>query len=293
MYVFEKALFGTDLSAASFSVIHCNCFQTLLRQLNTKECVLATYLEKEDSNYPAFEIQMEKQKKVLEQYGLKTFIASYDNSPIKTIPLLAGEYECDYVILGSQGECFIKNFPLGPLAFEIIHNTVVPVFLFRLEATKKTSFESVTCFPSMKNILDFVLFPTDFSENAEPALEVLFKLIQKGCNDVELLHVQEGRKVQSYPGHQLEECDKVALEKLQEMRCRILDVAPINVRIRLCQGSAVHKILQHATEINASLILLGVKGASNVEKTLMGSVSQNVARLSTTPVLLTPKKIRI
>ena len=288
--MFEKALFGTDLSAASSSVIHCNCFQTLLRQLNTKECVLATYLEKEDQNYSAFEIRMEKQKKVLERYGLKTFIASYDNSPMKTIPFLVGEYECDYVILGSQGECFIKNFPLGPLVFEIIHNIMVPVFLFRLEAAQKTSSESVICSPSMKNILDFVLFPTDFSENAEPALEVLFKLIQKGCNEVEILHVQEERKGQSYPEHQLEEYDKAALEKLQEMRCRILDVAPINIRIRLCQGSAVHKILQHAAEINASLIVLGVKGAGNVEKTLMGSVSQNVTRLSTTPVLLTPKK---
>jgi len=285
--VFERALFATDLSAASFSIIDCNCFQTLLQQLDTKECVLATYLEKEDPKYPVLEMQLEKQKKVLERYGLKTFTINYDSSPVKNIPFLAGEHECDYVMLGSQGECFIKDSLLGPLAFEIIHNTTVPVFLFRLEASE-TSLGGVTCSPSMKNILDFVLFATDFSKNAEPAHETLLKLIQKGCNDVELLHVQENRRIQPYLEHQLEKCNKIDLEKLQEMRCQIVGAAPINVRIRLCRGSAVHEILQHATEINASLILMGVKGSSDLEKTLMGSVSQNVARLSTAPILLVP-----
>jgi nucleotide-binding universal stress UspA family protein len=291
--MFEKALFATDLSSASFSMIGCTCLQALVN-LGTEECVLAMCVDGGTFSSVAFqqtrgvfEQWMDEQKKLLENHGFKTATDICADAPAKGIPRLADKNRCSYIVLGSQGESAIKNFLLGSVTFDILQNSTVPVFLFRLKPSD-TIPESVTCCSCTENLLDCVLFPTDFSENAEHAFQVVLELVRKGSRKVVLHHVQEDRRIKPHLEHRLEEFNRIDSERLDEMKKRLSEAGPVSVETRISRGAAVHEILQLAGEAGASLLVMGTRGRSNVKEIFLGSISQNVARLSTTPMILVP-----
>lgn len=293
--MFEKALFATDLSAASFSMINCDCLKALLK-LGTEECVLAMCMESGgtfnsvvfDQTKKVFEQWMEEQKALLERHGFRTTVAVCgEHSPAKGIPLLAEKKGCGFIVLGSQGDGFLKNFFLGSVVFEIVHHATVPVLLFRLHAEESAP-DAITCCSGAGDLLEHVLFPTDFSANAETAFQTVMELLRKKCAQITLLHIQEDRRIKPHLEHKLEEFDRIDMERLQELRRRILATAPAETEIVLSRGSAVHETLRYAEEKSVSLIVMGTRGRGNLKDALLGSVSQNVARLSRIPMLLVP-----
>jgi len=279
--MFKKALFATDLSPASFSMIKCTCLQ-VLADLGTTECILAMCMDGGTFNpvvfqqaQGVFEQWMEEQKKLLEKNGFKTTTDICSECPGKGIPHLADKNRCDYIVLGSQGESVIKNFLLGTVTFDVLQNSSVPVFLFRLKPSENLP-ETITCCSGTQDLLDCVLFPTDFSENAECAFQIVLELVSKGCRKVVLSHVQEDRRIKPHLEHKLEEFNRIDSERLEEMKKRVQSVAPVIIETRLSQGSAVHEILRIAQEDKASLLVMGIRGRSNIKEFFLGSISQNV-----------------
>jgi nucleotide-binding universal stress UspA family protein len=66
-----------------------------------------------------------------------------------------------------------------------------------------------------------VLFPTDFSENADHAFAYVEKLAAEGARRVTLLHVQGRARIDPYLMHRLEEFDQIDLARPEEMRKRL------------------------------------------------------------------------
>jgi len=138
-----------------------------------------------------------------------------------------------------------------------------------------------------------ILFPTDFSDVAEKALTYIKKLKDSGAREVVVLHVIDERgleRLHRFMGEeQLEALKKHREEETQKHLKSIaknLTEAGLKVVLRVETGIPVREILRVEKEENASVLVIGSHGMSNLEELFLGSVSEKVIRRSKTPVFV-------
>jgi nucleotide-binding universal stress UspA family protein len=132
-----------------------------------------------------------------------------------------------------------------------------------------------------------ILYPTDFSENSRPALELACALARERGGRLVILHVVPspltmlGGTCAVPPAP--EELD------LDAQKCQLAAVQPVGVTIpverRLMVGDPVEVILKTAEETGCGLIVLGTHGRTGLGRLLMGSVAEQVVRKAVCPVL--------
>lgn len=132
------------------------------------------------------------------------------------------------------------------------------------------------------------LFPTDFSDYANSVLACLPDLKAAGLRDVVLLHVIRGADVpmpETVNRDSLERVRWGAEEHLNIARMA-LEGQGLRVRTRIEYGSPAARIVQVAQDELASLIVIGAQGWTAAQELLMGSVTYQVLRQATMPVLI-------
>jgi len=129
-----------------------------------------------------------------------------------------------------------------------------------------------------------ILFPTDFSENAQQAFPLTCSLARSCGARVVVLYV-----VPPPLGH-----DQVLSRQNPDefyegpwMALREVKAPDENVRVeyRLADGHAAKEILMVADDIQAGLIVMGTHGRSGLRRLLLGSVAEEVLRGAACPVL--------
>ncbi|MBN1655320.1 MAG: universal stress protein [Deltaproteobacteria bacterium] len=135
-----------------------------------------------------------------------------------------------------------------------------------------------------------ILFPTDFSESAAYAFRYAQKLAHRLEAAIELIHVYH------IPLHlmdvlaptKLKDLDPVLREQLErdlrefaERNTR--EKMPITYKLRV--GIPTQEILEEANKLDVIMIIMGTMGVSGLQRLLMGSVAEQVVRLSSQPVL--------
>lgn len=139
-----------------------------------------------------------------------------------------------------------------------------------------------------------ILFPTDFSKNAENALhyalEFALKLEAKLVilNVVTLpydLNLRVEEAVQSVEGFYDEKLKALIADIRSNSR-----YTPLSIQGKTIGGSIVHTILETALQIKADLIVMGTTGASGLSKLLFGTNTAEVIRQSEVPVLVIPQE---
>ncbi len=144
-----------------------------------------------------------------------------------------------------------------------------------------------------------VLYPTDFSDCSKKALNYVVKLKDAGTKEVVVLHVIDekeidvmalgavwvGEGVSEYQDQILKKVEADAKSKLEEVKSQLEEMG-IKADVRAVVGVPFKKIVEIADEERVSLIVLGSHGKSNVEGILLGSVSENVVRMTNKPVLI-------
>jgi nucleotide-binding universal stress UspA family protein len=140
-----------------------------------------------------------------------------------------------------------------------------------------------------------ILYPTDFSADTQPALDVACALAAEGHGRLVVLHVERpplatlGGTVAPPPLPNEYDRQKV-WEELQ----RIKPLRPgLAIEYRLEYGDPATVILQTAQDIGADLIVMGTHGRTGLRRLLMGSVAERVVRKASCPVLTvrTPAQI--
>lgn len=138
-----------------------------------------------------------------------------------------------------------------------------------------------------------ILFPTDFSKNAENAmyyaLEFALKLEAQliFLNVVPLpydLNLRIEEAVQSVEGFYDEKLKALIYNTQKEARYKHL-----SIKEKTIGGSTTHAIMETAEEYNADLIVMGTTGARGLTKLLFGTNTAEVIRQSKTPVLVIPQ----
>lgn len=140
--------------------------------------------------------------------------------------------------------------------------------------------------------IERLLFPTDFSPCAAQALDLALDLAVRTGAELHMLHavVYRGDDPNSPEAHfpepeeLLERLDELARDRLAELaRDRPGQLRIEEVRRRGHDAGPV--ILDYAREADIDLIVLGTHGRRGAHRFLLGSVAQEVLRLSRCPVL--------
>ena len=141
--------------------------------------------------------------------------------------------------------------------------------------------------------LKTVLFATDFSARADAALDHALALAEKHGAALHMLHaVVLHADDPNDPAHHFPDTEEIRVRleeiaedrmanQLQTRRAREVDV----IRAQRRGMSAAPVILEYAEEIDADVIVMSTHGRRGLSHALLGSVTEEVVRLSQCPVL--------
>jgi nucleotide-binding universal stress UspA family protein len=139
-----------------------------------------------------------------------------------------------------------------------------------------------------------ILFPTDFSALSDRALDYALELAGRFGAEIHMLHaVVLHADDPNDPLHHFPDAEEIGrrLEEIadQRMESRVAEWKgedrPVVVRARRRGISTAPVILEYAAEIDADLVVMSTHGRRGLSHILMGSVTEEVVRLSGCPVL--------
>ena len=148
----------------------------------------------------------------------------------------------------------------------------------------------------MKNIL----FPTDFSPNADNALNYAVEIARKVKGNLVLFHaysvqlVDPNMPAEIYLSAYQEE-EKSAKESLEELSKRIIDSnkdedgkSLFTTDAIVTQGLVVDEVMSLINDFKIDIVIMGTHGASGITELILGSNTASVIEKAPVPVLAIP-----
>jgi len=286
--MFERVIVVADLSDDSYALVE---RLGALKAYGVKECLLLHCLDGRGANSitlsyitSVVEANLKAKQEILEQLGYTVESRIVPGSAKKMVNKIAVEEDYALIVVGDQKHSLTSETFLGGVASEVIHYAQKPVLLVRLgEETAKDAAEIASF-----GLSDHILFPTDFSKNADQAFQYLSKLASVGVKQITLLHVQDQTRIKKYLEDLLEEFNQIDLERLQNLQ-KLLEAIPgIKVHTAIKYGHPAVEILKVIQESNVQLVVMGSQGRGFVKELFIGSVSHNIVRQADASVLLIP-----
>ena len=282
--MFRKILICSDTSPASDVLIRCI---GELKTIGLEEAVLAHVLRvvhpngRDELLSSDAQSLLTRQKETLEKLGVKVITETpVDFEPARALADLAAEHDVSAVFIGSHGKGIIRSAVLGSVTAKLLQHIEKPVLLVRV-----TLLEEGTCQTLCRKMFTSVLFPTDFSEAAEQALNYLGKIAADTECPVTMLHIIEEKPADNEAAERMMESARFLIES-KKRRLESLGASAVNSI--LVSGEPAKEILATAKEGDFSLIVMGSTGKGLVKGVLLGSVSNEVTRHADVPVLLIP-----
>ncbi|MGE0562079.1 MAG: universal stress protein [Flavobacteriales bacterium] len=142
----------------------------------------------------------------------------------------------------------------------------------------------------MKNIL----FPTDFSDNANHALEFALKIAYDFNAKLHIINTYQVPYTQAVPTTQklLNALKESSITELDEYVKKIIsrhEYKNLNIIYQAYEGSLINVITDLERNLYFDLIVLGTKGASGMKEMLIGSNAEQVVFHAKTSVYVIPK----
>ena len=142
-----------------------------------------------------------------------------------------------------------------------------------------------------------ILVPIDFSEGAQPAIELAATMARKFGASVELLHVWQPPPMiplpvlvmpsspEAQPVNMEELARTTAGAQMKQIVTRLRDQGITDVQSRVGVGSPAHEIVELAALGHFDLIVMGTHGRTGFAHAVLGSVAEKVVRRAKCPVL--------
>lgn len=281
--MYSRILLATDLSNVSMLMIEHipNLIPIGLKEILLVHVVdirhaggLARKLEAHDHE------RLEKERMLLAGYGLEVSVSTPIGIPSCEIKEIAEKERVSLVMIGSHGVGISQKLILGSTSEEVIRDAKRPVLIMKVDMKKGEG-----CSFACDNVFRTILYPTDFSNNAEKVLPYIKNSVDAGCEKVVLLHVQEERRIKPHLEHRLEEFNKIDQDRLDRIKVELLDLGVKEVKTMIKLGKTIPIILSVSEEEDACLIALGSRGRTLLEEVFIGSTANNIVRYARKPVL--------
>ena len=203
---------------------------------------------------------------------------------------VAREENVSLIIMGSHGRSFMKGAMLGSVTENVLRHTNIPLLIEKFKFIETE--DNLICQRICEEMFGRILYPTDFSDSSLSALSVLKQLKRAGAREVVAAHIQDTRKLLPHLANKMDKFNKTDTDRLGEIKKQL---ESIGYRVKTILRDAIPfvEINKIAKEEDVSVIVLSTKGKSAVEETLIGSVSEKIARRHIRPVLLIPVDGRV
>jgi nucleotide-binding universal stress UspA family protein len=291
----QKILFPTDFSAASRAALD---HALLWTELANAELVLLHVLSPRTADpfnpehrFPSPE-EFEERLHQLADSEMALFVPKTEK-PLRIRQLVrrapevergilefAESEDVDLVVLGTHGRRGPAHLLIGSTAAEILRRSERAVLVVPSRSERQAG------------RLRRILAPTDFSASARHAIAHARELAAATGARLELFHVLPSLEVPlpmnpgSFGGGIVSELEPAARAALDELAAAAGPAVEIETEV--WQGPAAATILNRAAETEADLIVLATHGHTGLDRLLLGSVTEKVARLSRCPVLVLP-----
>lgn len=156
-----------------------------------------------------------------------------------------------------------------------------------------------------------IIVPTDFSEQAQNALDLASEIASKTGAKIVLMHVIEYAKKQTvFLGSTglstmgtistgIEMDDIYFIQLFKKRKGQLAETlndpsyADIDITDKIMMGTPYHAIEEEITESDADFIIMGTTGVNDWEESLIGSTAEKVVRYASCPVLTLRKKVKL
>lgn len=171
----------------------------------------------------------------------------------------------------------------------MITGKLFPIFII----LKLIDFHNLT--QSTKNMKK-ILVPTDFSNQAENALKLAAQIAHKNNCELHILHMLEipSQMNDAITGGTAIPEIMLFLQKAKETLQYLKEksyLKDINIIDSIKLEKASQSILSYSKEEDIDLIIMGSSGVSGIEEFFLGSTTEKVVRLATTPVIIIKEEI--
>ena len=216
--------------------------------------------------------------------GLDATAVTREGIPAEEIVDYATSEPVDGIVIGTSGRGGIARAVVGSVTDKVVRAASVPVVTITPEAAESddgwTPIESI-------------LLPTDGSEAATAALDCGLELAEQFDATVHLLSVADSDLASALDtvsddavdssNHLLEQAETYLDTLATDARDRDLEVV-----ITAVEGTPSEKIVEYAASEDVDLIAMGTTGRGGFERVLLGSVTDDVIRTATKPVMILP-----
>lgn len=191
--------------------------------------------------------------------------------------------QADVVVMSTHGRSGWAHWAFGSVAESVLRESACPIFVVGpagADAVKSEAGQS-----GRSSCFDFpykqVLWPTDWSQSSEQALDEAIAIAAHHGAQLLLLHVIE--QPASEMGGLHEEHIERHFDRLWRHRPQ-----PQHARHLICHGVPATEIIRAAVAEGADLIVMSSHGRTGLQRLKLGSVAQKVLRQVPCPVFLVP-----
>jgi nucleotide-binding universal stress UspA family protein len=288
--MFETIVLATDLSPVWDEIVACagelkalGCARVILTHVITLKFLMGMEGRLEAEARP----WLMRQAAHLEAQGFKVTIEMPKGLPAHSLQEVARCCGADLIVVGSHGK---QEGILGSVSSAIVHHATIPILLLPMDL--KPEKPEGSCRLHCNELLRHVLFPADFSEISERALEYVVGLGPKGVGQVTLLNALDVPLHEAYPSEYREWAEGAARDLLEQWQQRLTQAGLTRVETVYDPGHPLPAILAILKSQDISLIVVGTQGRGFIQEIFLGSVAHNVCRLAPCPVLLIPPASR-
>jgi nucleotide-binding universal stress UspA family protein len=149
----------------------------------------------------------------------------------------------------------------------------------------------------MSTVINKILAPTDFTDNANAAIETAADLAREFNATLILIHVVD---IPSYKGvffegevHTPDQmAQEFALNQLKELKGQPM-FRGVKVQVGVSSGKIYKTIIEEAEKRKADLIVMGAHGLSGLEQLILGTNARRVVQYTSIPVLTIKNPIAV
>ncbi len=285
--MFRRVLVPTDFTDEADLVIE---YVVGLREHGVEEVVLVHVVDLGRSTvWPVapkiievIEEKLGERQRRLSEAGFTVFPRIVEGVPSTEVLRAADDEDCSLIVTGSHGKLPIEEMYFGSVSEAVTRHSDVPVLLLRYSilatmgaAGKLKDYAEAT--------FSKILFPTDFTEVSEAAMDELEELSKVGPGEVVTLHVVDTKRseTETQNREQVNECYVDCGRIAEHLRRRKMRATT------LCElGDPVEEILAAAENEGATIIVMGSHGRGMIREWLDGSVSLSVLRQADRPLMV-------
>lgn len=294
--MFEKFIVATDISkdfAISMSSIGG------LKPFGAKKCLLLQFVDLNEltdfsgiySNELVYEYEktLLRHKKQIEAQGFEVEARTLPGFSTSHINRICEEEGYSLTVVASRKYSPSGEVCFGRMANDLIHSAQHPVMQIRTDDPVGADDDALSA-GEKADLSSHILYPTDFSDNADMAFSYIKKMAADSVEKITLLHVQDKSKISPHLESRIKEFNRLDEARLKGMKDMLEKDGKAEIATEVRYGSPSLEILRLVEDADVKLVVMGSQGRGYVKEFFLGSVSQNIARLSPSSVLLIPTR---